>query len=214
MTPIISLTTIPQRIEHIMPCLDSLLVQGYPVYLWVSFQVPQSVLDSGAKVMRVKDCGPITKLLPAFENGFKTVITADDDHIYGQGWAQGLLDWYDRLSGTVVCYRGRVFTTTKRYSDTRVIYGERAQVDMVTGVCGALYQRDLFSNQIFTAWEEWPCADDIVISGHLKSRDIPINVVPLPKGCGIERLPSAHIKPLSATNRITNDVGLARMYWK
>lgn len=218
MTPIISLTTIPQRIDYIMPCLDSLLAQGYPVYLWVDengeSEIPQPVMDSGATVIRVKDYGPITKLLPAFEAGFKVVITADDDHTYGAGWAQGLLDWYDRLNGTVVCYRGRIFTRSRRYSETKIIYNKYAQVDMVTGVCGALYHRELFSSKIFTEWERWPQADDVVISGHLKKHNIPINVVPLPEGCTIERLPSAHINPLNIKNRTMNDTGLARMYWK
>ena len=42
MSAIISLTTIPSRIERIGPALESLTAQGLPVYLWAVAKIARS----------------------------------------------------------------------------------------------------------------------------------------------------------------------------
>jgi len=48
MNTIISLTTIPTRLPHIKPVIESLKVQGFPVHLWI----PQSVSTLQYRVRR------------------------------------------------------------------------------------------------------------------------------------------------------------------
>ena len=225
MPVVISLTTIPSRIEHILPCIDSLMQQGYPVFLWVARretqrsgkvleEIPMAILESGAHITIVDDRGPITKLLPALEDGYETIITADDDHTYGVGWANGLVEAAAEFPGSVVCYRGRIFDETRLYSRSKIIARRSMRADLVNGVCGALYKPAFFSDEIFSEWLECPLADDIVISSHLKHRNIPIQVVPTE--CVITRLQVAYTAPLADINvrQGQNDVGLERMFWK
>ena len=224
MKPVISLTTIPSRIEHITRCLTSLLSQGLPVYLWVPKvcsrtgvklkRIPPSIEDIGAIINIVDDMGPITKLLPALKAGHQHIITADDDHIYGKGWAKGLMKWGKRLPGSVVCYRGRIFGKNRSYQKSRVITRVHLKADLVTTVSGVLYDSDFFSESIFEEWKEWPTNDDIVVSAHLRHKGIPIEVVPFPKGCGVTRLPCMRTKPLYKVNTSINNEGLTRIFWK
>lgn len=223
MKPVISLTTIPSRIEHITPCLTSLLSQGLPVYLWVPAvctrtgdklkRIPPLIEDIGAIINIVDDMGPITKLLPALKAGHQHIITADDDHIYGKGWAKGLMKWAKRLPGSVVCYRGRIFGKDRTYKKSRAITRVHRLADMVTTISGVFYDSRFFSKSIFEEWKEWPMNDDIVVSGHLRQHDIPIEVVPFPKGAGLKRLHCMHTQPLYKINPSINDEGLAKLFW-
>ena len=226
MGPIISLTTIPSRIEHIQPCIASLLRQGLPVYLWVQKEVKRTrtmlrtvpaFLEnvSGLTVAVVEERGPITKLLPALEAGFKTVITADDDLTYGDGWAEGLVEarW---IQPGVVSYRGRIIVEGQPYNQSTVIKNTVKNVNFVTGVQGTIYQRKFFEDSIFSEWEDWPMNDDIVISAHLNRRGIPITVVPFPPGCKVEIL--GKVSKINALNKINvkgklNDEGLTKVFW-
>jgi len=220
------MTTIPNRIEHIEPCVDSLLAQGLPVYVWVQEKtertgavlkrVPAFLYDkSGLTVTVVKERGPITKLLPALEAGHEIVITADDDHTYGLRWAAGLLKNAEKRPDAAVCYRGRIFDESRIYSKSKVITKTRRPVDFITGVSGAIYHRSFFDDSIFEEWKDWFMNDDIVVSAHLKRRGVPMLVVPLPKGCHIKRQDCAHIDPLYAINikKQLNDKGLEKVFF-
>ena len=227
MDPVISLTTIPSRIEYIEPCIASLLRQGLPVYLWVQKEVKRTrrtlrtlpaFLENvlGLTTTVVQERGPITKLLPAFEAGFETVITADDDLIYGNGWATGLVDAHYLEPDAVLSYRGRILVKGQPYNQSQVIKNTVQVVNFVTGVQGTIYRREFFADSIFSEWEDWSMNDDIVISAHLKRRGIPIMVVPFPHGCKVQGLRG--VSKIDALNTINvkgklNDEGLAKMFW-
>lgn len=220
---IISLTTIPSRIAHIQPCIESLIAQGLPVYVWIPQYVkrtgdtigavPDFLFADGIHVELVGDCGPITKLLPALACGLDVILTADDDHIYGDGWADTLLRYAEQYPNAAICYRGRVFESRK-YNESRVISNpdELAAVDFITGVKGALYKREFFEEEIFEEWKKWPTNDDIVISGHLRRGGISMLVVKRP--CKIEPYDVQYIDNLwDDVNARSNDEGLERAYW-
>jgi len=152
-------------------------------------------------------------LLPALKAGHEQIITADDDHIYGKGWAKGLMKWKKRLPGSAVCYRGRLFGKSKSYHKSRVITRVHLRVPYLTGVSGVLYERGFFSDSIFEEWKLVPTADDVVINAHLKHAGVPIEVVPFPKGCRITRLPCMRIKPLYKINNKANDIGMEKVFW-
>ena len=225
--PIISLTTIPTRIAHIQPCIDSLLTQGLPVYLWIPEEVIRIKAVTTAipgflrnrpnlTVTIVPDRGPITKLLPALEAGHEMIITADDDHAYGTHWATGLLEQAEKRPDAAICYRGRVFGKGRRYRQSKVISGELRQVDLITGVKGALYRARFFDAGIFEEWRGWPMNDDIVICTHLKRRTVPILAVPLPQGCRLVPQDYMHTDALyeANTKRGLNDQGLKQVFWQ
>ena len=227
MNAIISLTTIPNRIEHIESCIDSLLTQGLPVYLWVPKEVkrtgsvttniPEFLQNrSNLTVTIVPDRGPITKLLPALEAGHELVITADDDHTYGPHWATGLLEQAEKRPDAALCYRGRLFLGSRSYRKSKVIAGRSSPVELITGVKGALYRASFFDAGIFEEWRAWPMNDDIVICAHLKRRKVPILAIPLPKGCRLVPRDYMHTDPLyeANTKRGLNDQGLKKVFFQ
>lgn len=226
MKAVISMTTIPNRIEHIEPCVDSLLAQGLPVYVWaqektertgaVLKRVPAFLYDKpGLTVTVVEERGPICKLIPALEAGHELVMTADDDHTYGPRWAAGLLKGIKKYPDTAICYRGRIFDKSRVYNKSKVITGRHRHVDFITSVSGVIYRRRFFDDSIFEEWREWFMNDDIVVAAHLKRRGVPMMVVPFPKGCKIERLACMHIDPLYKINvkKQLNDKGLRKVFW-
>ena len=216
MKAVISLTTIPSRIEHIEPCIRSLVVQGLPVYLWAVRKIKRSdmrlkcippfLVDAGVHVEVVEDCGPITKLLPALERGFDTIITADDDRDYGKGWAQGLLAWAEKLPNASLGYRGRILTG-RGYGQSQLVLKSRiekpALVNIITGVEGTLYHAKMFDVGIYDEWRRWPTNDDLVIAAHLKHRGVMCYVIP--SKCSIRPLKVQHITPLFDVNRTKTD---------
>lgn len=103
---IISLTTIPPRMEKTIPTLESLLRQSQSIksiILWIpykyrrkefgDFNVPR--LPKGIDIMRCDlDYGPATKVLPAakiFKGEDVNIIYCDDDEIYDSDWAETLV---------------------------------------------------------------------------------------------------------------------------
>lgn len=219
---IISLTTIPDRIEHIEPCIQSLIAQGLPVYLWAVEKIERSDVQlkrippflADIHVEVVEDRGPITKLLPALEHGFNTIITVDDDCVYGKDWVTGLLQWAEKLPNAALAYRGRILTG-KGYRQSRVIRKSRIKkptpVDIITGVEGALYHANMFDASIYDEWRRWPTNDDLVIAAHLKHRGVMRYVIP--GRHSFHPLKIQHIMPLFDVNRTKadshNDRGLA-----
>lgn len=221
MIPVISLTTMPRRGPQIEPVLDSLLAQGYPVFLWV----PRDVTRTGDKWGKVPeffrkvnwawvdDQGPATKLLPALKQ-FDTVIVADDDMVYGPGWADGLVAWAEKLPQCAVAYRGRLMKRGVPYAKSKVVSNppEPMEVGLITGVYGVLYRREFFADTIFEEWRDCPLNDDVMVSAHLRKRGVPMMVVPRP--CTITKQPQWHTQPIHWVNRKgKTDLALREVYW-
>jgi hypothetical protein len=210
---IISVTTIPDRIGKIGPCLESLVAQGLPVYLWAVPKIERSETRMksvpkfpGVNVEVVADCGPITKLLPALKRNFDVILTADDDVIYGEGWAARLLAWAEKLPDGALGYRGRRLRDG-HYSGSAVVQYQRIdkprRVDLITGVYGALYRREHFDEGIYNEWKEWPMNDDLLIAAHLKRRGVPCYIVP--GSCKLKHMDWQHATPLYRVNRRKGD---------
>lgn len=223
MSAVISLTTIPSRIATLRQCVASLIDQGLPVYVWLPRyverldagfdEIPSFLAEMGAHAELVEDCGPATKLLPALKR-FETILTADDDHIYGNGWASGLLAWAERRPNAALGYRGRRFGTKLNYANSKKVINPRKamRVHLLTGVHGALYRRAFFEKTFYDQWEWWPLNDDIVVSGYLWRHSIPMLVVP--RRCTIRAMAARSIDPLTASNvqQNLNDTGLRLAY--
>lgn len=215
-SPIISLTTIPDRIDYIEPCVRSLLAQGFPVYIWAVRKIPRSstvltklpswLKECQAIVEFVEDVGPITKLLPALERGFKVIITADDDRVYGKDWARKLLWWAGNKPRCAIALRGRILTG-KGYGGTKLVVHNKLRkprrVDIITGVRGAVYRSEFFDEGIYREWKRCSTNDDLVIAAHFKRRRIRSLVVPV--HVRIRSLKLQHVMPLFKVNRSKDD---------
>ncbi|MFA7177601.1 MAG: hypothetical protein WC114_10160 [Smithellaceae bacterium] len=222
MTAIISLTTMPERGPRIEPVLDSLLAQGLPVFLWLPTVVTRTGSTWG-KVPEffdkvhwefVDDMGPATKLLPALKAGFDTVLTADDDHVYGAGWAKGLLDWSEKRPDAALGYRGRRLKRNEGYTGSKCVKNPRepVPVDLITGVRGALYNREFFDPSIFDEWKACPSNDDIAFSAHLTRRGVPMLVIP--RHCEMTKQSQWSSKPVFKVNRgAVNDKAVRKLFW-
>lgn len=223
MSAVISMTALPSRIAYLERCVKSLVTQGLPVYVWLPRyverigggfnDVPGFLRELDVHVEIVEDQGPATKLLPALEQ-FDTVLTAEDDHEYGAGWAKGLLEWAEKRPDAALGYRGRKFGDGLRYNKSVLVKQATkvVPVDLITSVHGTLYHREHFDESIFEEWREWKLNDDIVVCGHLWQRGVPMLVIP--KQCGIRRMDAHAIDPLYAENvhEELNDEGLRKFY--
>jgi len=194
---IISLTTLPSRLHKIKPCIDSLRLQNFPVYVWIPEKVertgdvfdgniPEFLKKKNIFVAIVNDYGPITKLVPALNINTKYIITSDDDIIYSRQWSEMLLKHKKLLENNALCYRGRIFTdkNNKRYERTKTVRGveKPTSVDILTGVRGAVYNRSFFGDDFydFKNLYETKFADDVWISGYLAKKGIGRLCVPRP----------------------------------
>jgi len=154
-TTIISLTTIPPRMERIRPTLESLLRQTAridAVILWVprayrrpefgSFTLPK--MPPGVEVRRCDvDYGPATKVLPAVEafRGSDTrILYCDDDRVYDPGWASRLLSASDAHPDACIAEVGEAVTLTlKKAFKATAAY--RCLTIATLGLFSSLYRR-------------------------------------------------------------------------
>jgi hypothetical protein len=134
------------------------------------------------------------------------IITADDDHIYGDGWADTLLEWSRRRKHNAIAFRGRKLTGNG-YSGTKLVVYKKIdkpqKVHIITGVFGALYRKDFFYPDFVDWWKKCPTNDDLVIAAYLKKLGVPSYVVP-----GKVRIKHTKLQwtePLFDVNRVEGD---------
>jgi len=141
-------------------------------------EIPAFLTTLGVRVTVVPDRGPITKLLPALATEHDPIILADDDLIYGAGWAAGLLNWAAQIPGAALGYCGRQFDVRDYGKCQRRRWHQISapcSADVLMAWAGALYYRDFFAAD---TWDACPTNDDIMIAAHLKRRNVPMYVVP------------------------------------
>jgi hypothetical protein len=120
---VISLTTIPPRMDRIGPTLESLTKQTAvidAILLWVpqayrrqkfgAFSIPP--VPAPVEIRRCEtDYGPATKLLPTLReyNGQDVrIIYCDDDRIYAPDWAANLLNESEAHAGMCIAEAGEM----------------------------------------------------------------------------------------------------------
>ncbi len=219
---IISLATIPDRIADIRDTLESLIAQKLPVHLWavrkvarsetVIDAVPEWITDMGVVAHMVDDIGPATKLVYALEDGYKRVITADDDCVYGDGWAAGLIAAAEANPDCVVGYIGRVLRGD-HYMDSEWISRSNRirRVDILCGVGGVLHDAAMIDAPALRAKaNRAPTADDIAAAAHYSERGAPMLVIP--GGSCVSQLPRRQCAALQNENhKRLNDVAMAEL---
>ena len=221
---VVSLCTLPTRIDTLKKTLDSLFnqtVKPDAIYLHVSFRYDRldgiSMPDESLKELKGKypsltiqtlpDYGPISKLFIGLLNEQHpdtSIITCDDDVIYNATWFE---DICNNGASDATGYRGRAFRKQINYSDTQIIESDKinkeTKVDILTGVRGCKYKRGLFEADFIDRWEfnieKHPVIfynDDIWISGCLAERGVARTVF---------TNTSLNSKPMNPASRLCKD---------
>ncbi len=201
---VVSLTTIPSRINRIWPCLNSILCQTRPpdlVYLTIplwskrercGYNIPESLMtEPGIVLHRCReDRGPILKLYETLKketNPRTLIITVDDDTVYPRHLIRVLLGYHKKLPGAVLGFRGWQLPESGKFLDRRILYGNCVKtpikVDVLSGISMVMYQRNQFQDDFFTRYglpESAFFVDDICISGYLAQKGIHKYLLPYP----------------------------------
>lgn len=111
---VVSLTTLPGRLETVHLTIESILAQDHKpgkIVLWLGEQMqalalPAPLLEQtkrGLKIEYVPDVGPQTKLLYALKRyPDKNIITVDDDIVYPANMLGALKKWHERFPEAVI----------------------------------------------------------------------------------------------------------------
>jgi hypothetical protein len=187
--PVVSLTTVPQRIGQLKPTLVSLLRQTLPPQeirinlgrdLFANHPLP-SFLD-GLALVQVhwveRDVGPATKYIPTLERFAGTrqlIVIVDDDMYYGDRLLADLVAAERAAGGTkVYCANGfnvpANLQSASRPSDKALASGAR-RVAIVEGCGGYTLRPQMVDTRALRDLSGAPPRalfdDDIWLSGHL-----------------------------------------------
>lgn len=181
---VISLTSIPPRLQCLGPTLESLVAQGADA-VWLclprayrrfgAFDLP--ALPAGVQVIwSDTDHGPATKLIPAvraLRGQGARLIYCDDDWIYGPGWAKALT----AVDAPVVAASGFDVARLKRRAEPG-----RGDADIAQGFGGVALWPDDLDDVALEVPDAAFAADDIWLSGHFARLGLPVTLCPEARG--------------------------------
>jgi hypothetical protein len=202
---IVSLSTVPDRINNLRPTIRRLLDQTRPpdeiVVAIPEFSVreqrPYIVPKYMSQLPRVRvlhcaeDWGPATKFIGAIQDELKAgrdnslIMVVDDDRIYPRDSLETYLYYSEQLPNAALCFRGAAMPSTLDWDDAKMIHGrdvrEPRPVAVITG-CGSYLVKPRFFDQSLWDYSEAPSVafyiDDIWISALLSRRGVKRYVVP------------------------------------
>ena len=202
---IVSLSTVPDRIDNLRPTIRSLLKQTRPpdeiVLAIPEFSVREGqcyiVPEYISRLPRVrvlhceKDWGPATKFIPAIQDelaagrGNTLIMVVDDDRLYPRDALETYLYYSKQLPNAALCFRGAAMPSTFDWDDAKMIYAkdlrEPRPVAVITGCGSYLIQPRFFDGSLWDYSGAPSVAfhiDDIWISGWLSRRVVKRYVVP------------------------------------
>lgn len=182
-----SLTTIPSRIWHIEPVLNSLLAQTRPfdaIYLNIphktrkneEYSIPSFINQQKIIINRCEDYGPITKLLPTLDreqNADTFIVTFDDDRVISKNTLQTIIHYITQFPDTVLSFSGwRIgsFPFYLEWHDNRL---SSEEVDWVQGCHSITYPRKFLNKEeILSFMPEMIRHDDHRMSAYLAMKKI------------------------------------------
>jgi len=202
---IVSLSTVPDRINNLRPTIRSLLTQTRPpdeiVLAIPEFSVreqrPYIVPDYLLRLPRVRvlrcreDWGPATKFIGAIQDELAAgrentlIMVVDDDRLYPRDALETYLYYSGQLPNAALCFRGAAMPSSLDWDDAKMIYAkdlrEPRPVAVITG-CGSYFVRPRFFDRSLWDYSEAPSVafyiDDIWISAWLSRRGVKRYVVP------------------------------------
>lgn len=194
---IVSLTTIPSRLEKTVYVIDQLLKQTVKpdkLILYVgkteeSILYPkefQYLLKRGLEVKIVKDVGPSTKFFYSMQEYFNDlIVTVDDDILYPETLIEGLINTYIKFPHSVIAYRvhqmkinkqGRITPYNNWNWEAKSFFYPSESI-IATGVGGVLYPPSTRPIELFNLENLKRLsfrADDIWLKGIQMLNNIPI----------------------------------------
>lgn len=199
---VVSLTTIPDRIDKMGPTLCSILTQTkrvdeirinvpYRSMKGDKYNIPDGLKGlKYVKIYRVKkDLGPATKVLPtaADENPHTKIIVVDDDNLYGSKLVENLVKVFKaRKEKDVITNYGSNIDT----GSARRIYdfykGGNKHVDVLFGCGGYILTPSMLPPGVYN-YDDAPkdvfYVDDNWISGWLSLNNVKIYLMGMRYGC-------------------------------
>ena len=197
---VVSLSTIPSRLAHLRPALNSLLDQSEPADRIVLAlprysarearpypEIATLKLPQGIDVLDCEDFGPATKFLPVLAaEPDAIVIVVDDDVIYPPKFIANLLAVHREQPGAALGYRGVLLKPGHAFVDLDHVFGSAltapSRVDVLFGTWGYLlppHALDLETGGGGEVAERLRWVDDVWLCGLLARRGIPRLVVPI-----------------------------------
>lgn len=202
---IISLSTIPSRIELIDPTLNSLLdqtVRPEKIYLNVpkfsirenrAYVIPDRLKNHPIiEVVEVdKDWGPATKMIPTLlreADRDTPILVLDDDYVYTKNLVETYVKSMEEIDHAVLCLKGWNLPYEMNHKNKIRYRGMETKdfkrVDLFEGSSSYLVKPSFFPKEMFDyerAPKEAFYCDDIWVSGNLAKSQIPILIMPF---CG------------------------------
>jgi hypothetical protein len=202
---IVSLSTLPDRINNLRPTIRSFLKQTRPpdeIVLAIPefsirgerpYVVPEYLLRlPPPRVLHCpEDWGPATKFIGAIQDELaagreKTLImVVDDDRLYPRDALETYLYYSEQLPNAALCFRGAAMPSTLDWDDAKMIYAkdlrEPRPVAVITG-CGSYLVRARFFDRSLWDYSGAPSVafymSDIWISAWLSRRGVKRYVIP------------------------------------
>ncbi|MDP3546557.1 MAG: glycosyltransferase family A protein [Phreatobacter sp.] len=194
---VISLTTVPERMDQLGPVLRSLLAQTEPAdrivlarpeVAWRSGKPypPFAPAMPGIDVIAANDQGPATKLLPALlAEPDAAILVVDDDVIYPIDFVEQMLAWHRRLPHAAIGWRGWSIVADAHPKDYPHIFATALTrpepVDILLGTWGYLVPPGALDAAVHDFSGFPPSVrfvDDVWFSGHLARRGVQRLVIP------------------------------------
>jgi len=202
---IVSLSTVPDRINNLRPTIRSLLNQTRPpdeIVLAIPefsirekrpYVVPKYLLRlPRVRILHcVKDWGPATKFIPAVREELAAarysslIMVVDDDRIYPRDALETYLHYNKQLPDAALCFRGAAMPRSLDWRDAKMIRASELRqpqpAAVITG-CGSYLIQPRFFNESIWDYSKTPNGafymDDIWISGRLSRGGVKRYVVP------------------------------------
>ena len=202
---IVSLSTLPDRIDNLEPTLRCLLEQTRTpdeivvAVPWFSNRQEKDYIVPGylGEIPRVRilrcqqDWGPATKLIPVIQEelaagrGNTLIMAVDDDRIYPRDALETYLHYHAQLPDAALCFRGALIPHSLVWFLPKFIRANQIRepkpVAVITGTASYLLQPRFFDSALWDYTGAPKSAfymDDIWVSGCLDRRDIKKYVVP------------------------------------
>lgn len=184
---IISLTTIPNRIDKVWITIESLLRQTYKpdkIILWlaeeefVNIKLPEKLRNQMKRGVEIRYCDNLKSYKKFYytmkENPDAYVITADDDIIYSESMVKSLVKTYKNNPGNIVCHRSHLikklglgcapYDRWIKYESRGKIKCNAAYGNFFTGCGGVLFPAFLLDKKVLEKdvfMKLTPTADDV-----------------------------------------------------
>jgi hypothetical protein len=196
---VVTLTTSPKRIAKIEPVIDSIMNQTssvpYIIVLNLPFvykrnnstfgDIPDFLLNnSRVYINRCEDIGPATKVLPTVKivRPLTILISIDDDIVYPEDTVATLLEM-SRIypEAAITGHSGMLLEHDDALPYRRDETKPFQLAELVEGHASVLYRReflvDFDYDDILTTPLACYLGDDLILSNHLRKKNIPILVV-------------------------------------